>query len=239
MDVHACITVLSCTIIHWAVWYQKKNNEGLSRLASALVTGPNSVGKETQNRNKFNAFSLPLFSPLPSSPFVPAIPASPSFVFYPLPQSESSLSIPPTPKSQMLLTSLAFLLYASALALAQQIVYDSAHNVTPITGTWSSGSMNVVTGSVRMFVFLLWHLLITGKWCSNSFLLTTRASHTPKLRAFLLHCAFISRFVYRKPKMLRYCFPSFFFFSNEALGWFEVLRYRMNGNGASLASLRP
>jgi hypothetical protein len=95
----------------------------------------------------------------------------------------------------MLLTSLAFLVYASALALAQQIVYDSAHNVTPISGTWSSGAMNVVTGAVRVFVHLLWHLFITGKWCSNTFLLTTRASHTPQLQVFLLHCTSISPFV--------------------------------------------
>ena len=186
----------------------------LSRLASALVTGPSSVGKETQNRNKFNAFSFPSFSPLPSCSLVPVIPASPSFVFYPHPQSEPFLSIPPTPKSQMLLTSLAFLVYASALALAQQIVYDSAHNVTPITGTWSSGSMNVVTGAVRLFVLLLWHLLITGKWCSNSFLLTTRASRTPKLRAFLSHCASISRLVFSRAKDIEV----FFFLAMKLLG---------------------
>ncbi len=52
--------------------------------------------------------------------------------------------------SPMLLRSLAFLLSVSAFALAQ-IVYDSAHNVTPITGTWSSGSMNVTTGAVSIF----------------------------------------------------------------------------------------
>jgi hypothetical protein len=64
----------------------------------------------------------------------------------------------------MLLTSLAFLVYASASALAQtQIVYDSAHNVTPISGTWSSGAMNVVTGPVRIFVHLLWLLIHCGK----------------------------------------------------------------------------
>ena len=148
------------------------------------------------------------------------------------------LSIPPTTKSPMFLTSLAFLLGASASALAQsQIVYDSAHNVTPITGTWSSGSMNVVTGAVRMFVHLPWHLLITGIWSSNTFSLTTKASHTPKLQVFHLHCASASLFFfYRGPKILR---NLFFFFSNEAVGWFEVLRYRMNGNGASFASLRP
>jgi hypothetical protein len=63
----------------------------------------------------------------------------------------------------MLLTSLAFLVYASASALAQQIVYDTAHNVTPITGTCSSGSMNVVTGAVRMFVQLAVALTHYGK----------------------------------------------------------------------------
>ncbi|KAI9448924.1 chaperone for protein-folding within the ER, fungal-domain-containing protein [Russula earlei] len=46
----------------------------------------------------------------------------------------------------MLLTSFVLLLSASTSALAQT-VYDAAHNVTPITATWSSGSMNVTTGS--------------------------------------------------------------------------------------------
>lgn len=64
----------------------------------------------------------------------------------------------------MLLTYLPFLIYASTAVLAQQtpITYDTAHNVTAITGTWSSGSGNVTTGSVRMFVRLLWHSLIRG-----------------------------------------------------------------------------
>jgi hypothetical protein len=62
----------------------------------------------------------------------------------------------------MFLTSLALLIYASASALAQQIVYDVAHNTTPITGTWSSGSGNVTTGPVRMFVRLLWRLFTRG-----------------------------------------------------------------------------
>ncbi|KAH9973928.1 chaperone for protein-folding within the ER, fungal-domain-containing protein, partial [Russula compacta] len=47
----------------------------------------------------------------------------------------------------MLLRSLVFLVSASASAFAQQIVYDVAHNTTPIEGTWSSGSMNVTTGT--------------------------------------------------------------------------------------------
>ncbi|KAI0292835.1 chaperone for protein-folding within the ER [Multifurca ochricompacta] len=46
----------------------------------------------------------------------------------------------------MFLRTLAFLVIASVSALAQ-ITYDSAHNATPIGGTWCSGSQNVVTGS--------------------------------------------------------------------------------------------
>ncbi|KAG1883948.1 chaperone for protein-folding within the ER, fungal-domain-containing protein [Suillus subluteus] len=44
----------------------------------------------------------------------------------------------------MIFTSLLLLLATSAYG---QTVYDAAHNVTAITGTWSSGSQNVVTGS--------------------------------------------------------------------------------------------
>lgn len=200
------------------VLVSKKNKschqfDGLSRLPSPLATGPNSVGKETQNRNKFNAVShlcSTLSSPLslrprhPRHSFFCSAPTS-TKRDHPCPPS-----IPQTPKSPMLLTSFAFLVYASASALAQT-VYDSAHNVTPITGTWSSGSMNVVTGAVRMFVHLLWHLFITGKWCSNSFLLTTRASHTPKLQVFLLHCASIPPFVLSRADDIEVLFHFFFF----------------------------
>jgi len=42
------------------------------------------------------------------------------------------------------LTSLA--LWRSPLVVAQDIVYDSIHNVTTLLGTWSSGSGNVRTG---------------------------------------------------------------------------------------------
>ncbi|EKM49858.1 uncharacterized protein PHACADRAFT_265599 [Phanerochaete carnosa HHB-10118-sp] len=46
----------------------------------------------------------------------------------------------------MLLTSLVPLVLAALPALGQDIVYNSAHNATPITGTWSSGSKAVSTG---------------------------------------------------------------------------------------------
>jgi hypothetical protein len=45
----------------------------------------------------------------------------------------------------MIFTSLLLLLATSARG---QTVYDAAHNVTAITGTWSSGSRNVITGPV-------------------------------------------------------------------------------------------
>jgi len=88
----------------------------------------------------------------------------------------------------MLLRSLTFFLTASASALAQT-VYDSAHNVTPITGTWSSGSMNVTTGSS-----------------------------------------------YVQPNAKTFTFPTntgISFSFDESSMWYEVLRYRMEGNGAS------
>ncbi len=126
-------------------------------VTSRLATGRNSVGKETQNRNKFNAVSprsstLHSFSPFPSSPSPP-----PFLLFFSAHVHKACHPNPSiyTPHSQslpMLLASLAVLISASASTLAQQtqIAYDSAHNVTPITGTWSSGAMNVVTGAVRI-----------------------------------------------------------------------------------------
>jgi hypothetical protein len=100
--------------------------------------------------------------------------------------------------------------------------------------------MNVTTGAVRIFMYLLRRLFITGKWCSNTFTLTTRASLTPTIRVFLFHCASTFPFIILRAEDIEVLFPfSFFFFSNEATGWFEVLRYRMNGNGASRASPQP
>ena len=49
----------------------------------------------------------------------------------------------------MIVLSLLFLCLATS-ALAQQVVYDTIHNVTALPGTWSSGSGNVLTGSVSL-----------------------------------------------------------------------------------------
>ncbi|KAJ7677333.1 chaperone for protein-folding within the ER, fungal-domain-containing protein [Mycena rosella] len=46
----------------------------------------------------------------------------------------------------MFLASLMALAMAASTASAQDIVYDSIHNVTPIVGTWSSGSQHVIPG---------------------------------------------------------------------------------------------
>lgn len=47
------------------------------------------------------------------------------------------------------LTPLLALALASLPAQGQQIVYDAIHNATGISGTWSSGSKAVLTGAVR------------------------------------------------------------------------------------------
>ncbi|KAJ7116304.1 chaperone for protein-folding within the ER, fungal-domain-containing protein [Mycena epipterygia] len=39
------------------------------------------------------------------------------------------------------------LVLAASTAVAQDIVYDSIHNATPIVGTWSSGSQHVIPGA--------------------------------------------------------------------------------------------
>lgn len=49
----------------------------------------------------------------------------------------------------MLLSTLVPFFLAALPSLAQDIRYDSAHNATPITGTWSTGSRAVSTGPVR------------------------------------------------------------------------------------------
>ncbi len=50
---------------------------------------------------------------------------------------------------EMLLTAFIPLVLAALPSLAQDIVYDSAHNATTIVGTWSTGSKAVSTGAVR------------------------------------------------------------------------------------------
>lgn len=52
----------------------------------------------------------------------------------------------------MFVSSLALLALATIPALAQ---FDSAHNATPIGGTWASGSKHVITGSVRIVCSVL------------------------------------------------------------------------------------
>ena len=42
------------------------------------------------------------------------------------------------------------ILLAALPVLGEDIVYTPVHNATVIYGTWASGSMGVVTGSVRL-----------------------------------------------------------------------------------------
>jgi hypothetical protein len=64
-----------------------------------------------------------------------------------------------------LLSPLFALVIASAPVLAQSQVpinYDQVHNATVITGTWSSGSQGVLTGSVRSDVYLVWWRVVAN-----------------------------------------------------------------------------
>jgi hypothetical protein len=53
------------------------------------------------------------------------------------------------------LTPLLVVALASLPAHGQQIVYDSIHNATVLTGTWSSGSKAVLTGAVSLVVICI------------------------------------------------------------------------------------
>lgn len=48
----------------------------------------------------------------------------------------------------MILTPIIAVVLAALPVLSQDIVYDAAHNATPIVGTWATGSKAVVTGTV-------------------------------------------------------------------------------------------
>lgn len=116
----------------------------------------------------FNAISLshtlvhyfPPLIPVVLSSLCSVIPAIPSFVLYPRLQSEPYTAFPLyTSDSQV--TNAPHVSCFSRLRVchaAQQIpiAYDSSQNVTPITGTWLSGSMDVVTSAVRLFFCLFY-----------------------------------------------------------------------------------
>ena len=113
-------------------------------------------------------------------------------------------------------------------ALGQDIVYDSAHNVTSIVGTWSSGSQNVVTGAVSISDDPpVSHVVYTH--------IPDRASHNPPTNrsstqlqlACHIHCELIRDVERRK---LRWCVYS------SSDGYYEIARYRMTGNGNRLFS---
>lgn len=87
----------------------------------------------------------------------------------------------------MILAQLLTLLATATAALAQDAVYDSAHNTTSITGTWSSGSQNVLTGS---------------------------GFANPHNTTFTY------------PKTTGVCYS----FTDD--GYYEIARYRFNGNGS-------
>lgn len=89
------------------------------------------------------------------------------------------------------LTTLALALAALPVALSQNtgdaIVYDTLHNITSLYGTWSTGSGNVVTGSVSA----LPDLEITRSYLLNCRTLPSLArslSHTQPPRACLSPC---------------------------------------------------
>ena len=77
----------------------------------------------------------------------------------------------------MLSLSLLSLVF-TALPVLSQIVYDSTHNATPITGTWSTGSGAVQTGPVSFPFKLL---------CPCFFLLTVLTKGVCKPPKLLLH----------------------------------------------------
>jgi hypothetical protein len=114
---------------------------------------PHRAARLCQNRNKLNL--LPLATTIlrlrcATSSSTEHTPPSPSPFF-----SFCRLSRAKNPTSSMLPGFLSFLVLSPLSALAQQTVYNQAHNTTAIGGTWSSGAMNVLTGTVRFFFLVL------------------------------------------------------------------------------------
>lgn len=68
----------------------------------------------------------------------------------------------------MLTLSLVSLLFTALPVLGQgaQVVYDSTHNASSLTGTWSTGSGAVQTGPVSTHFEMLYPFTINDSFCS-------------------------------------------------------------------------
>ena len=109
--------------------------------------------------------------------------------------------------------------------------------MSPITRTWSSGSMNMTTGPVRIF--------------RPCFVFCWRSSHSDTHPQIVICTAkrqnlhFPSEYWYLFSLCVSSCFfktardieDRFDSCSDESLMWFEVLRYRMEGNGMHSTSI--
>jgi hypothetical protein len=223
----------------------------VSQLVRKPKTGTNSTLSPVEARPLTTSPHPPYLppSPLTSPPRPPVRPARSRTIrlletvlsFFSIP-SHSCSCLPSlyTPRRQtllpMLLRSLSLFLSASASVLAQtQIAYDSAHNTTSIGGTWSSGSRNVTTGPVGVFrsrfFFPTDALFISLSSMQTYVQPNTRSFSFPTNTgvSFSL-CVDTSLFVsLMSDTILRI---DSIFYSDESTGWFEVLRYRMTGNGA-------
>ena len=126
----------------------------------------------------------------------------------------------------MILSSLLTLVLASFTGSTSAIVFDSEHNYTSITGTWSSGSKNVMTGPVSLFLKKLGSTL----FCLTSML---QGFANPLNQTF----------TYPSTTGIAYslCVSSLSLDSIEADvtwlfstddGFYEISRYRFTGNGA-------
>lgn len=124
----------------------------------------------------------------------------------------------------MIVSSLLTVVLASIIstASAQSIVYDNIHNATVITGTWSSGAQNVMTGAVS---YLLVRPLLFDFFCPRvSQILPICRSLTHQQQEFLTRCACFHCIFDIIRQMFYDCFST-----ND--GFYEISRYRFTSNG--------
>ena len=123
----------------------------------------------------------------------------------------------------LLAVVLALAFITSSSAQDAQIVLDSIHNATSLTGTWSSGAKNVLTGAVSLLPFnlFLFHLLLSPR---TSQILVTCRSLIQKQQASLTRCAYFRSLFLIISLTLYHSFST-------GDGYYEISRYRFTSNG--------
>ena len=115
---------------------KKKHEEAYEVIVTGTVGNYEMVGE--RSRGRFPHPPLRLANPFPRRPYPYSFQNNPEYC-------KQDMFLP-----SLLAVVLALAFITSSSAQDAQIVLDSIHNATSLTGTWSSGAKNVLTGAVSL-----------------------------------------------------------------------------------------